>query len=77
MKWELKEEEILVKFYLKHVNDWKNNIDELMIELTKNGFENREKNSARMRVSNVAYLHTGNGLSNASKQTKEVYNRLK
>ena len=77
MKWELKKEEILVKFYLKHVNDWKNNIDELMIELTKNGFENRDKNSARMRVSNVAYLHTGNGLSNASKQTKEVYNRLK
>ena len=77
MKWDYKEVVIVVKFYLKHVNDWRENIDLVMNELKSNGFANRDEPSTRMRISNIAYLHTGVGLSKASKKTKDVYNKLK
>ena len=77
MKWDLIEEEIVVKFYLRHVNDWRSNIDEVMKELRNAGFINRSESSTRMRISNVSSLHTCVGLYNASKQTRETYNRLK
>lgn len=77
MRWERMEDEIVVKFYLKHVNDWRFYVDEVMLELKRAGFINRDESSTRMRISNVASLHTGVGLSNTTKQTREVYNRLK
>ena len=77
MKWSVKEDEIVCKFYLSHQNNWSANIDIVMDELRAAGFTFRDESSTRMRVANVAYLHTGVGLSNASKQTKAVYKRLK
>ena len=77
MKWEVEEEEIIVKFYLNHVNDWHSHIDDLMKYLSEAGFQNRSRASAIMRVSNVSSLHTGVGLSNASKQTRQIYDKLK
>lgn len=77
MKWDIKEEEIIVKFYLSHQNNWRSHINVVMNELRNAGFTSRDEVSTTMRISNVASLHTGIGLSNASKQTKNVYNRLK
>lgn len=77
MKWALEEDEIVCAFYLSHYCDWRTNISLLMKELSLAGYTNRDESSAKMRVSNYAYLHTGVGLSNASKQTQTVYERLK
>lgn len=76
MKWSIKEE-IVCKFYLDHQDSWRANIDVVMDELRVAGFTLRDESSTIMRISNVASLHTGVGLANASKQTVEVYNRLK
>ncbi|MFY9537471.1 MAG: hypothetical protein WAQ13_03790 [Bacilli bacterium] len=77
MKWSIKEEEIVCKFYLSHQDSWRANIDVVMNELRVAGFASRDESSTRMRISNIASLHTGVGLANASKQTVAVYNRLK
>ena len=77
MKWSIKEDEIVCKFYLSHQSNWSANIDIVMGDLRAAGFTLRDESSTRMRIANVAYLHTGVGLSNASKQTRVVYNRLK
>jgi hypothetical protein len=77
MKWSIKEEEIVCKFYLEHQNDWKQHIDIVMKELSNNGFKSRTEISVKMRISNISNLHTGIGLSHVSKQTRETYNRLK
>ena len=45
-----------------------------MNELKQSGFVNRDVSSIMMRISNHAYLHTGVGLSNASKQT-QIYTK--
>ena len=76
MKWSIKEDEMVCSFYLSHCNNWRSNVELLMNELATAGFT-RDESSTKMRISNYAYLHTGVGLSNASKQTQEVYIRLK
>ncbi len=77
MKWELKEEEIVVKYYLNHVDDWRKNTDIVLNELKNAGFDKRDKSSTLYRLSNISFLHTGIGQSKVSKQTKAVYNHLK
>jgi len=67
MKWSIKEDEIACKFYINHLDDWRSNIDVVMNELKQSGFVNGDVSSTMMRISNYAYLHTGVGLSNASK----------
>ena len=76
MKWSVKEDEIVCKFYMKNVNDWRMKIDVVMDELKNAGFINRDVSSTKMRISNFAYLHTGVGLSNASKQSQNIYNAI-
>ena len=66
MKWSIKEEEIVRKFYLNHQDSWRANIDVVMDELRVAGFTSRDESSTRMRISNVASLHTGVGLANTS-----------
>lgn len=77
MKWDINEEIIVIKYYLNNVNKWRENIDTLMKQLKDAGFVNRDINSVRMRISNISSLHTGAGLSHASKQTKDLYKNLK
>ena len=76
IKWSYKEDYIVCKFYLNHVDDWKENLDCLMMELIENGFEHRVKESARMRVQNYESLHTGKGLSNAAQQSRDIYSAM-
>lgn len=45
----------------------------LMRQLKNAGFIHRDINSVKMRISNIASLHTGIGLSHVSKQTRELY----
>ena len=59
------------------VKNWKEHINSLINELSLDSFPNRDLNSTKMRISNIEYLHTGVGLSKASKQTRDVYNSLK
>lgn len=77
MEWNIREEEIVVTYYLNHVNDWRKNINVVLEELKREGFDKRDKSSTLYRLSNIAYLHTGVGQSKVSKQSREVYNRLK
>lgn len=76
MTWTIEEEEIVVKYYLKHVDDWRHYIDELMHDL-KPVNALRTESSVLYRLSNIAYLHTGTGQKNVARQTRDVYNRLK
>lgn len=75
MRWNIKEDEIVCAFYLKHQNDWRNNIHVVMDELKQNGFVDRDENSTRMRLANFAYIHTGKGLTHPSKQSRKVYSK--
>lgn len=75
MNWSFTEDYIVGKFYLSHVDTWRSCIDELMEELRQHNID-RDKGSVRMRVQNFESLHTSRGLSNATKQTKNVYNVL-
>lgn len=77
MKWEMNEEIIVIKYYLNNTNNWRENIDSLMKQLKDAGFVDRDINSVKMRISNVSSLHTGVGLSHASKQTRDLYEKLK
>ena len=76
MKWSIKEDEFVRKFYINHLDDWRSNIDVVMNELKYSWFVNRDVNSTMMRISNYAYLHSGVGLSNASKQTQSIYKNV-
>ena len=76
MKWSIKEDEIVRKFYINHLDDWRSNIDVVMNELKHSWFVNRDVNSTMMCISNYAYLYTGVGLSNASKQTQSIYKNV-
>ncbi len=71
--WSPKEDLIVCKFYLSHINTWRSYIDNLMVELTDAGFGARDKGAVIMRIQNYAYLHTGCGLSNASNQSQTIY----
>jgi len=78
MKWQVKEDEIVCVFYLKHQNDWQKNknINHLMNLLHCAGYTTRDETSTRMRIDNFMYLHTGHGLSHPAKQSRDVYIRL-
>ena len=71
--WSAKEDLIVCKFYLSHIDTWRSYIDNLMVELTDAGFGTRDKGAVIMRIQNYAYLHTGCGLSNASNQSCTIY----
>jgi hypothetical protein len=71
--WSFEEDYIVCKFYLEHVQSWKENFEILMALLRDNDFLSRDKGSVRMRVQNYESLHTGKGLSNASKQSRDIY----
>lgn len=71
--WTFEEDYIVCKFYLEHTQSWKENIESLMALLRENDFLSRDKGSVRMRVQNYESLHTGKGLSNASKQSRDIY----
>ena len=73
MKWSFEEDFIACKYYLSHVDTWRDHIDKLMYELDKAGFGNRKRGSVIMRLQNIEHLHTGNGLSNSAKQTQRIY----
>ena len=74
--WSFEEDYIVCKFYLEHVQSWKENFECLMALLRDGGFLNRDKGSARMRVQNYESLHTGKGLSNAAKQSRDIYSTM-
>lgn len=73
MKWSLKEDSIVCKFYLAHIDSWRDSLDSLMEQLRELGFGARDKGSVRMRIQNYAHLHTGSGLANVAAQSKTVY----
>lgn len=73
MKWSHEEDYIVCSFYLSHLDNWKQHIDELMALLKQAGYGNRKRDSVIMRVHNYECLHTGKGLSNYAKQSKAVY----
>jgi hypothetical protein len=77
MKWSIIEDYIVGKFYLAHVETWREHLDEVMAELDEAGFDSREIGSVKMRIQNYEHLHTGKGLSNAAIQSKTVYGMFK
>ena len=71
--WTFEEDFIVCDFYLSHINDWNQHLDELMNRLKERGFD-RGRGSARMRVQNFQYIQTGNeGLSNPTDQSKRIH----
>ena len=74
--WSFEEDYIVCKFYLEHVQSWKENFETLMALLRDNDFLSRDKGSVRMRVQNYESLHTGKGLSNAAKQSRDIYSAM-
>ncbi len=76
MKWSIKEDGIVCKFYINHLDDWLSTIDVVMNELKQSGFVNRDVSSTMMRISNYSYLHTKVRLSNVSKQTRRIYKNV-
>lgn len=71
--WSFEEDYIVCKFYLEYVESWKEKFEILMALLRDNGFSDRARGSVRMRVQNYESLHTGKGLSNAAKQSRDIY----
>jgi len=63
-RWSFEEDYIVCKFYLEHVESWKENLDCLMTMLREQDFKDRDKCSVRMRIQNYESLHTGKGLAN-------------
>ena len=74
--WSFEEDYIVCKFYLEHVESWKENFESLMVLLRDNDFLSRDKGSVRMRVQNYESLHTGKGLANAAKQSRDIYSAM-
>ena len=74
--WSFKEDYIVCKFYLEHAQSWKENFEHLMTLLRDNDFSNRDKGSVRMRVQNYESLHSGKGLSNVAKQSRDIYSAM-
>ena len=74
--WSFEEDYIVCKFYLEHAQSWKENLEGLMELLRDNDFLSRDKGSVRMRVQNYESLHTGKGLANATKQSRDIYSAM-
>ena len=75
-RWSFKEDYIVCKFYLEHAQSWKENFETLMAMLRDNDFLSRDRGSVRMRVQNYESLHTGKGLSNVAKQSRDIYSAM-
>jgi hypothetical protein len=73
--WTFEEDFAVCDFYLNHIHDWKEHLDELMDQLKQRGFS-RDRASARMRVQNYESLHRGKGLSNAAQQSRDIYSAM-
>ena len=74
--WSFEEDYIVCKFYLEHTQSWKENFEHLMALLRDHDFSNRDKGSVRMRVQNYESLHSGKGLSNVAKQSRDIYSAM-
>lgn len=72
--WTFEEDFLVCDFYLKHLDNWRQHLDELMQALKERGF-NRDKGTAVMRVQNFEYLQTAGkkGLKNGTEQSKRIY----
>lgn len=72
--WAFEEDFIVCTFYLEHIDDWQQHLDELMEQLAERGY-NRDKASARMRIQNFQSLKTAgkHGLKNGTKQSERIY----
>lgn len=75
MEWKYKEDLITCRFYLGHKENWRKDINVLMEELKKEGFE-RDKGSVLMRIGNYKSIDDGSGLGHVTKQEKNIYNLL-
>ncbi len=73
MEWSFEEDYIVCKFYLAHVDSTSRHINNLMEELSLKGFGCRREASVKMRIQNYKFLHTGQGLSNATQQSRSIY----
>ena len=72
--WSFEEDFIVGKYFLSHIETWKEHLDELMRELKEAGYGSRDIGSVRMRIQNYEYIHTGkHGLSGATKQSRRIY----
>lgn len=76
--WDVREDQIVCEFYLMNTTEWQanNKIDEVVQMLNNHGFFSHERNTVHIKMANYSYLHTGYGLSRASKQSVEVYNEI-
>lgn len=72
--WTFEEDFLVCTFYLDHLNDWQQHLDELMETLKERKF-NRDKGTVKMRIQNFQYLQTGgsNGLKNGTKQSELIH----
>lgn len=72
--WTFEEDFLVCDFYLSHLDDWQQHLDDLMEELRERGF-NRDKGSVKMRIQNFQYFQTnGNqGLKNGAIQSKRIH----
>lgn len=75
--WQLKEEELVADFYLKHKELSFGKVLELLDILHKNGFKNHTQNAVDKKLENYSYLETGVGLSHVAKKTRKIYNKKK
>ena len=75
-RWSFEEDYIVCKFYLEHMESWKEHLDCLMSKLYEHDFLDRDKGSARMRVQNYESLHVGKGLTNVARQSRDIYSAM-
>ena len=77
--WTFEEDELVCNFYLSNFHRWHSNSasNELLNLLKEKGYVNHSITCLHMKMANYSFLHTGYGLSHPSKQSKDVYNRLK
>ena len=72
--WAFEEDFIVCAYYLDHIDDWRQHLDELIEQLAERGYD-RDKTSAIMRVQNFQYIKTSgkHGLKNGTNQSKRIY----
>ena len=72
--WTFEEDFLVCVYYLDHIDDWKEHLDELLAQLKEAGY-NRDKGSIKMRIGNFQHLETAGtrGLKNAAKQSQRIH----
>ena len=75
VRWELKEEELVADFYLKHKELSFGKVLELLDILYQNGFKEHTQNAVDKKLENYSYLETGVGLSHVANQTRTIYKK--